>query len=150
MVAHSQARLVAAAAPAACPPAMARILVVDDSATIRRLLSATLTAAGFEVLEAEDGVCGLGVLETTAVDLIITDLNMPRLNGLGLVEQVRRNGRRRTTPILVFTTEGDERQRERGLEAGASAWMLKPINPAALLGMIRVLLGGYASSSMSQ
>ena len=129
---------------------MATILVVDDSQTMRRLLSAALTAAGFDVLEAEDGVCGLGVLETRAVDLIITDINMPRLNGFGLVERVRRDGRHRSTPILVFTTESDERRRERGLSAGASAWMLKPLSPAALLGAIRMLLGGYASSSMSQ
>jgi two-component system chemotaxis response regulator CheY len=149
MAAHCPEIVAIAADPPPRPAARATILVVDDSPTIRLLLSVALTAAGFVVLEAEDGVRGLDLLETCAVDLIITDLNMPRMNGLGLVEKIRRGGRHRTTPILVVTTEDDHR--ERGLEAGASAWMLKPINPAALLGMIRMLLGGdYASSSMSQ
>lgn len=120
--------------------ARATILVIDDSRAMRRLLSVVLAAAGFEVLEAENSAKGLGLLGARAVDLVITDINMPGLNGFGLIERVRRGRRRRDVPILVLTSESDEDRRLRGLEAGAAAWLLKPFSPGALIREIGALL----------
>ena len=114
-----------------------RILTVDDSRTMRDLLMAALTGAGYQVLQAEDGVCGLEVLRTEAVDLIITDINMPRLDGFGLVEEVRSDARHRATPILVLTTESDQAKKDRARQAGATGWIVKPFNPAKLVDAVR-------------
>ena len=113
------------------------VLTVDDSKTMRDLLMAALVTAGFRVLQAEDGVYGLEVLQTETVDVIITDINMPRLDGFGLVESVRSDARHRSTPILVLTTESDEAKKDRARKAGATGWIVKPFHPDKLVDAVR-------------
>ena len=108
------------------------ILTVDDSRTIREMLKAALLDAGMEVYQAEDGVHGLEVLETCAPDVIITDINMPRMDGFGFIEAVRGNGKYRSIPILVLTTESVDDKKERARRAGASGWIIKPFDPTKL------------------
>ena len=116
------------------------ILAVDDSRTIREMLGHTLRQAGYEVLVAEDGVHGLEVLETERPDVIVTDINMPRLDGFGFIEAVRAGGNSRTTPILVLTTESEPEKKARARAAGATGWIVKPFDPAQLVAtMHRVL-----------
>ena len=113
------------------------ILTVDDSRTMRDMLLLTLTEAGYKVIQAEDGVEGLAKLGEQQPDAIITDINMPRLDGFGFIEQVRRDDRYRGVPILVLTTESELDRKERARKAGASGWIVKPFNPAKLLDALR-------------
>ena len=114
-----------------------RILTVDDSRTIRDMLRLALEPAGFEVIQAEDGVHGLEVLEQHVADVIITDINMPRMDGFGFIEGVRGIERHRSTPILVLTTESDDAKKARARQAGATGWIIKPFNPEKLVAAIR-------------
>jgi two-component system chemotaxis response regulator CheY len=113
------------------------VLTVDDSRTIREMLRMALADAGFRVLQAEDGVHGLEVLTGEAPDVIVTDINMPRLDGFGFIEEVRGNPRFRAVPILVLTTEGDAEKKNRARMAGATGWIVKPFMPAKLIDAIR-------------
>ena len=114
------------------------ILTVDDSRTMRDMLHMALTDAGFRVLQAVDGVHGLEMLESDdAPDVIITDINMPRLDGFGFIEGVRQDARHRATPILVLTTESDSAKKNRAREAGATGWIVKPFNPEKLVEAVR-------------
>jgi two-component system chemotaxis response regulator CheY len=114
------------------------ILTVDDSRTMRDMLHMALTDAGFRVLQAVDGIHGLEMLETDdAPDVIITDINMPRLDGFGFIEGVRQDARHRATPILVLTTESDSAKKNRAREAGATGWIVKPFNPEKLVEAVR-------------
>jgi two-component system chemotaxis response regulator CheY len=114
------------------------VLTVDDSRTMRDMLHMALTDAGFRVLQAVDGVHGLEMLETDDTpDVIITDINMPRLDGFGFIEGVRKDGRHRATPILVLTTESDSAKKNRAREAGATGWIVKPFNPEKLVEAVR-------------
>ncbi len=124
----------------ALPPAPATIrtiLTVDDSFAMRDILRAALTSVGFTVLQAEDGEAALELLATRSVDLIITDLNMPRLDGIGVIEQVRRGGPHVATPILVLSSESCPDKRERARLAGATGWIVKPFSVGGLLDAIR-------------
>lgn len=112
------------------------ILTVDDSKTMREMLKAVLADAGMNVLQAEDGVHGLEVLESATPDVIITDINMPRMDGFGFIESVRASGNLRSIPILVLTTENTSEKKDRARQAGASGWIVKPFDPAKLLGAI--------------
>jgi two-component system chemotaxis response regulator CheY len=112
------------------------VLTIDDSRTMRQMLEMALTEAGFSVVQAEDGVHGLEVLETTTPDVIITDINMPRLDGFGLIEGVRRNENHRVVPILVLTTESDAEKKERARRAGATGWIVKPFDPQKLVSAV--------------
>jgi two-component system, chemotaxis family, chemotaxis protein CheY len=114
-----------------------RILTVDDSRTMRDMLRLALEEAGFEVVQAEDGVHGLEVLQTENPDVIITDINMPRMNGFGFIEGVRAEPRTRATPILVLTTESDPSKKDKARQAGATGWIVKPFNPTKLVDAIR-------------
>ncbi|MDO6965781.1 response regulator [Rhizobium alvei] len=116
---------------------MKKILTVDDSVTILAMLNATLSAAGYETIRAEDGLEGLDALELTAPDLIVTDINMPRLDGFGFIERVRRDEKYRAIPILVLTTESDTEKKERARKAGATGWIVKPFDPAKLVAAIQ-------------
>ena len=115
-----------------------RILAVDDSKTMRDMLHLALTSAGHEVLHAEDGVHGLEVLNQAGpVDVIITDINMPRMDGFGFIDRVRRDPGRRGTPILVLTTESDAEKKQRARQAGATGWIVKPFDPVKLVDAVR-------------
>jgi len=115
------------------------ILTVDDSRTMRDMLAMALNDAGFNVVQAVDGEDGLAVLDAHSadVDVIITDINMPRLDGFGFIEEVRRDPRYRATPILVLTTENHGSRKDRARRAGATGWIVKPFDPAKLADAIR-------------
>ncbi len=113
------------------------ILTVDDSRMMREMLAMTLREAGFNVVQAEDGLDGLDVLSRTEPDVIITDINMPRMDGFGFIESVRREQRHRATPILVLSTESDAEKKGRARSAGATGWIVKPFNSESLIGAIR-------------
>lgn len=110
-----------------------QILAVDDSKTMRDMVTFTLSNAGFAVSCAEDGVAALALLKQKQVDLIITDLNMPNMDGLSLIRNLRADPRFRATPILMLTTEGDSEKKAQGKGAGATGWLVKPFNPEKLV-----------------
>lgn len=112
------------------------VLTVDDSKTMRDMVRFTLKGAGFSVVEAEDGVQALSVLESNKVDLIITDINMPNMDGVTLVKRVRGGGAHRAVPILVLTTEGGEAKKADGKAAGATGWIVKPFTPDKLIQVV--------------
>jgi len=114
-----------------------KILTVDDSKTMREMVSFTLKGAGYEVTEAEDGKDALRVLaEGLKVDLIITDLNMPQMDGFDLITALRSNPAHKYVPILILTTESDPAKKERGKAAGATGWIVKPFNPEKLVQVV--------------
>ncbi|AXC51313.1 response regulator [Paracoccus suum] len=118
-----------------------KILAVDDSRTMRDMLTIALTTAGMEVALAEDGVHGLEVLEGSAPDAIISDINMPRLDGFGFIEAVRKIDQFRATPILVLTTESAPELKARARNAGATGWIIKPFDPQKLVRSIQTVTG---------
>lgn len=113
-----------------------RVLTVDDSKTMRQMLELALSKAGFDVVQAVDGVDGLESLELVTPDVIVTDINMPRLDGFGFIEGVRSSERHRAIPILVLTTESDNEKKERARRAGATGWIVKPFDPVKLVSAI--------------
>ncbi len=114
-----------------------RILTVDDSRTMRDMLRLALVEAGFDVVQAIDGLDGLAVLEREGADVIITDINMPNLDGFGFIERVREGVTHRVTPILVLTTESDGEKKDRARKAGATGWIVKPFQADKLVAAIR-------------
>nr|WP_184000906.1 response regulator [Stakelama sediminis] len=114
-----------------------RILTVDDSASMRALLRHALTEQGFAVEQADDGVSALEWLEGNDVDVVITDINMPRLDGFGLIERLRAGGRHRDRPILVLTTESSDEKKARARSAGATGWIVKPFDAEKLSAAVR-------------
>jgi two-component system chemotaxis response regulator CheY len=121
---------------------MKTILIVDDSLTLRQLTRGPLEAAGYRVREAGDGFEGLRVLRRESVDLVILDMNMPRMNGLELIKELRGMAAHKTTPVFVITTESSQTMLDAGKQAGATAWIVKPFKPEALLKGIAMALGG--------
>ena len=117
------------------------VLTVDDSATVRSMLDRALAEAGHTVLQACDGIEGLELLEAHQPDLVITDINMPRLDGYGFIERLRSEGRNRGLPVLVLTTESDEASKDRARKAGATGWIVKPFDPQRLLDAVRRVCG---------
>jgi two-component system chemotaxis response regulator CheY len=113
------------------------VLTVDDSRTMRDMLRLTLTAAGFRVVQANDGSHGLDVLAAERPDLIVTDLNMPVIDGFGFIEGARKLPAHRSTPILVLTTEADAEKKARARQAGATGWIVKPFSPEKLIAVLR-------------
>jgi two-component system chemotaxis response regulator CheY len=113
------------------------VLTVDDSRTMRDMLRHALSDAGYRVVQAVDGVHGLEVLAGEAPDIIVTDINMPRMDGFGFIEGVRNGSAHRATPILVLTTESDAEKKSRARQAGATGWIVKPFNPAKLVDALR-------------
>jgi two-component system chemotaxis response regulator CheY len=114
-----------------------RILTVDDSKTMRDMVAFTLRKAGFDVNEAEDGQKALTVLSGAKFDLIITDLNMPNMDGISLIKNVRANSTHRGVPILILTTEGDGTKKAEGKAAGATGWLVKPFSPDKLVELVQ-------------
>lgn len=120
---------------------MQRILAVDDSPSMRALVKTTLTEAGFDVLSANDGVEALDLARKEPVDLILADINMPRMDGLELVRRVRDLSRHKFTPILILTTEVGADRKSEAKSAGATGWLVKPFEPSKLIATIRKVLG---------
>ena len=116
------------------------ILVVDDSVTIRQMVCFTLSEAGFSLIQAGDGQEALERLAGQHVDLIITDLNMPRLDGIGLIRAVRSRPASKCTPVLMLTTESQESKRQEGRAAGATGWIVKPFQPQKLVQVVHKVL----------
>jgi len=110
-----------------------KVLVVDDSASMRQMVGFTLKEGGFEVIEAEHGQDALDKLKGTSVDLVITDLNMPVMDGITLIENIRKQPAMKTKPILMLTTEGLASKKDQGKAAGATGWIVKPFDPEKLL-----------------
>ena len=119
---------------------MATILLVDDSTTIRNMLRATLEPAGYRILEASGGRAGLEVVRQEPIDLIISDQNMPGLDGLGMVKAIRAGSDNPPVPILVLTTEFSDEKKARARAAGATGWIVKPFDPAKLSAAVRRVL----------
>lgn len=118
-----------------------QVLAIDDSRTMRNLLNATLSSAGFDVELAEDGEDGLRRFDETDPDVVITDINMPRLDGFGFIEAARGRSRPRVVPILVLTTESAADLKNRARAAGASGWIVKPFDEEKLLWAIERVAG---------
>jgi two-component system chemotaxis response regulator CheY len=114
-----------------------RILTIDDSKTMRDMLMLTLAEAGFDVLQAVDGQDGLDVLVNERVDVVITDINMPRMDGYEVIRQLRRKPEHKSTPILVLTTESETEKKNLAREAGATGWLVKPFDPDRLVATVR-------------
>lgn len=113
------------------------ILTVDDSRTMRDMLMLALSDAGYRVVQAEDGMHGLEVLKNEMPQVVITDINMPRMDGFGFIENVRKSEKHRAIPILVLTTESDAEKKDRARKAGATGWIVKPFDPVKLVNAIK-------------
>ena len=119
---------------------MAKILAVDDSASMRQMVSFTLKGAGHDVVEAADGQQALDKAKVTQVDLVLSDVNMPIMDGLTLVKELRTLPSYKFTPILMLTTESTGDKKMEGKKAGATGWLVKPFNPDQLLATIKKVL----------
>jgi two-component system chemotaxis response regulator CheY len=113
------------------------VLTIDDSRTMRDMLMMALVDAGYHVIQAVDGIDGLETLSAEGADVIITDINMPRMDGFGVIEGVRADPNHRHTPVLVLTTESDAAKKQRARDAGATGWIVKPFDPAKLVEAVR-------------
>jgi len=120
---------------------MATILTVDDTASMRQMISFTLNSVGHEVLQASDGREALNILQNKKVDLVITDVNMPNMDGITFVKSLRELNDYKFTPILMLTTESQDTKRQQGKVAGATGWIVKPFNPEQLLTVVKKVLG---------
>ena len=116
------------------------IMTVDDSISMRQMVKATLQSAGYGVVEAADGEEALEYARQNTVDLVISDVNMPRMDGITLVHQLRALSTYRLTPLLLLTTESSQEKKLEGKRAGATGWIVKPFNPAQLLATLEKLL----------
>lgn len=120
---------------------MKKILIADDSATMRGLIVSTLDAMDdFELVEAASGFEALRILPREKVDLVLTDINMPDINGLELISFMRNNPLYKDTPLVIISTEGSQRDREKGLALGADAYLVKPFSPEELQQLVSGLL----------
>jgi two-component system chemotaxis response regulator CheY len=114
-----------------------RILTIDDSRTMRDMLRMTLVDAGYVVIQAVDGMDGLDVLKKERFDVVITDINMPKLDGYGVIRHMRADSGYDDTPILVLSTENDQKTKDIGRDAGATGWLVKPFDPDQLVEIVR-------------
>ncbi len=119
---------------------MHSILAVDDSASMRQMVSFTLQNAGYEVVDAVDGVDAFDKANRRRFDLVLTDQNMPRLDGIGLTKKLRDNPKFKATPILILTTESSDQMKQAGRSAGATGWLVKPFDPAKLIEVIKKVI----------
>jgi two-component system, chemotaxis family, chemotaxis protein CheY len=117
------------------------ILIVDDSASLRTVVRLALVRAGYDVLEAGDGVEAMAQLDKAGkVNLIVSDVNMPNMDGITFVKQVKQHARHKFAPVIMLTTEGQDTKKEQGRAAGARAWIVKPFNPPQLLDAVSKLI----------
>ncbi len=119
----------------------ASILAVDDSTSMRQMVSFTLKGAGYEVVEAADGVEALNIAKTRSVNLVITDVNMPNMDGITLIRELRNLPSYKFTPLLMLTTESGDEKKQQGKAAGATGWIVKPFNPDQLLKTVAKVIG---------
>lgn len=117
------------------------ILFVDDSASMRQVVSMALKSAGYDVIEAVDGKDALGKLNGAKIHLMITDLNMPNMDGITLIKEVKQLASHKFMPIVMLTTESQEEKKKQGQEAGAKAWIVKPFRPEQLLSVVEKVAG---------
>jgi two-component system chemotaxis response regulator CheY len=116
------------------------ILIVDDSVSMRQMTKLILKSASYQVIEAKDGIEALELL-SNSIDLVITDYNMPNMNGITLIKQIRGGKSNKSVPILILTTETDPGSKEEGKKAGATGWLTKPFDKEGLLRVIQKVLG---------
>ena len=116
-----------------------RILIVDDSATVRQVLKMTLENCGYEVLEAVDGHEALDNLAKRQIDMVMTDLHMPKLDGLALIREIRKGENNRSVPIVVLTTDSSTDKKAEGKAAGISGWVVKPFLPEQIVNVVRTI-----------
>ncbi len=112
-------------------------MTVDDSASVRAMISDTLSKEGYDIVEAEDGVDALAKLKANKVDTIISDINMPNMNGIELIREVRKDPDNKFLPIIMLTTESSPQQKQEGKEAGATGWIIKPFSPDKLIAAVK-------------
>ncbi|MBU0479580.1 MAG: response regulator [Proteobacteria bacterium] len=117
------------------------IMTVDDSASVRQMVNFTLSGAGYGVIEAEHGKDALAKLKAATVNMIITDLNMPEMDGIELVRAVRNDPALKFMPIVLLTTESQDTKKQEGKQAGATGWIVKPFKPEQLLGVVKKIIG---------
>lgn len=117
------------------------VLAIDDSASIRQMVSFTLKSSGYDVVEAVDGIDGLDKAKTKPVSLVLTDQNMPRMDGLTLIKSLRALPQYKTTPILMLTTESSDSMKSQGRAAGATGWIVKPFDPQKLVEVVKKVIG---------
>ncbi len=117
------------------------ILAVDDSTSIRQMVSFTLKGAGYDVVEAVDGQDGLDKAKSKSISLVLTDQNMPKMDGLSLIKSLRGLPQYKTTPILMLTTEAGDDMKAKGKAAGATGWLVKPFDPQKLLDVVKKVIG---------
>lgn len=118
-----------------------KALTVDDSKTMREMVSFTLKNVGYDIIEAEDGKDAIAKLNKQPVDVIVTDLNMPNMNGIELIRELRAMPEYKFTPILMLTTEADDTKKQEGKSAGATGWIVKPFNPEKLVQVVSKVAG---------
>ena len=116
------------------------ILVVDDSASLRQVVQLTLKSAGYDVIEACDGKDALSKLDGKKVHLIISDVNMPNMDGITLLREVKKHGTYKVTPVIMLTTDAGESRKQEGQAAGAKAWVVKPFQPQQMLAAVSKLV----------
>ncbi|MGC8702350.1 MAG: response regulator [Thiomonas sp.] len=116
------------------------ILIVDDSASLRQVVNIALASAGYEVIEACDGVDALTKLDGRKIHLIISDVNMPNMDGITLVKEIKQKPEYKFTPIIMLTTESQDDMKAQGQAAGARAWVVKPFQPAQMLAAVSKLI----------
>ena len=119
---------------------MRSILAVDDSASIRKMVAFTLAGAGYQVVEAVDGQDAFQKAQAKSFDLVLTDQNMPNLDGLGLTRKLRASEKYQSTPILILTTESSDAMKQAGRQAGATGWLVKPFDPNRLIEVIQKVI----------
>jgi two-component system, chemotaxis family, chemotaxis protein CheY len=118
-----------------------RILAVDDSPSVRQMVKLSLSGAGYDIVEAGDGAEGLSKARASTLDMVVTDLNMPVMNGLGLIRELRKLPAYRGVPILFLTTESDPEMKQQAKAAGATGWITKPFQQDQLLAVVRKVIG---------
>ena len=116
------------------------ILVVDDSSSLRQVVSIALKGAGYDIIEACDGKDALGKLAGQKVHLVISDVNMPNMDGITFVKEMKKNPAYKFVPVIMLTTEGSDEKKKAGQEAGAKAWVVKPFQPQQMLAAVSKLL----------
>ena len=117
------------------------IMTVDDSTSVRQMVSFTLKEAGYDVIEAVDGKDALSKLNGAAVDMVVTDLNMPNMDGIELIRTMRGESTYKFTPIVMLTTESQDTKKQEGKAAGATGWIVKPFKPEQLVAVVKKVIG---------